>query len=211
MEQFLDKGDEDMKLIFLFLLEFFIGSIMFSYFIGVLMNKDIRNYGDGNPGAFNLGRASGFKFGVIGALLDFFKGLFPLILFTYNGYIKGWEIFIIGLAPILGHAFSPFLRFKGGKGIAVTFGVWSAVTFFEVAFIYAASLATLEILIRLFIKKITASEDAFITLLGLIIALVYMMIRGFGIEFISLLIVNFVIILFKSKKELLSLIHRPLS
>jgi acyl-phosphate glycerol 3-phosphate acyltransferase len=198
-----------MKVVILFVIEFFIGAMMFSYWIGLLMHKDIRAYGeDENPGAFNLGRAFGFKFGVLGALLDFLKGLFPLILFTYNGWIKGWEIFVVGIAPILGHAFSPFLKFKGGKGVAVTFGVWSALTFFEVSFIYAVVLATLEVSFRFFKKHITGKDDAFITVAGLIVPLIYMYFRGFGLEYSALLVANFLVILYKSRKEVVAFLKR---
>ncbi len=175
---------------------------MFSYWLGVLFKKDIRLFGDSNPGAFNLGRALGFKFGVIGALLDFFKGLFPLIVFVYHNYISGWEIFIVGIAPILGHAFSPFLKFKGGKGVAVTFGVWGALTFFEIPLVYGILLASFEIIIRFFKKKITSEDDAMITIIGLVCVFFYMLIRKFEIFYLFLLIVNFIVMSYKNLKEL---------
>ncbi|MGC8764539.1 MAG: glycerol-3-phosphate acyltransferase [Brevinematia bacterium] len=191
-----------MKTLILFLFEFFIGAMMFSYWIGALFNKDIRLFGDSNPGAFNLGRALGFRIGVIGALLDFFKGLFPLTIFTYHNYISGWEIFIIGLAPILGHAFSPFLKFKGGKGVAVTFGVWSALTFFEISLVYGILLALFEVGIRFFKKNITSEDDAVITIVGLLCVLVYMLLRKFEFYYLALLMVNFLVMSYKNIKEI---------
>lgn len=191
-----------MKTLILFLFEFFIGSMMFSYWIGVLFNKDIRLFGDSNPGAFNLGRALGLKAGIAGALLDFFKGLFPLIIFTYHNYISGWEIFFVGIAPILGHAFSPFLRFKGGKGVTVTFGVWAALTYFEIALVYGILLALFEVVIRFFKKNITSEDDAMITIIGLVFVFIYMLFRKFEVYYLFLLVANFLIMSYKNSTEI---------
>ncbi len=198
-----------MKVIIITLLEFFIGSLMFSYWIGLIFKKDIRLIAsDGNPGAFNLGKTLGFKFGVIGALLDFLKGFFPLILLRYYGFLNGWEIVLAGIAPILGHSFSPFLNFKGGKGVAVTFGVWSAITFFEVSLIYALILAFLEVIFRLFKKKVTSEIDSFVTLFGLVVCLLYMLFRNYEIYFLILLVLNFSVMFYKNKKEISFLLHK---
>jgi glycerol-3-phosphate acyltransferase PlsY len=107
------------------------GSLMFAYWIGRWrLGVDVRDYGpDRNPGAANLWRAAGsWRLGVPGALLDYAKALVPVALARYVGGIAGWELVPVALAPIAGHVFSPFLGFRGGKGVAATFGIWTALT-----------------------------------------------------------------------------------
>ncbi|MGC8721141.1 MAG: glycerol-3-phosphate acyltransferase [Caldisericaceae bacterium] len=127
-----------MKILYLFLIEFLSGSIMFSYFIGKIFGKDIRSFGDGNPGGFNLKKALGLKASLIGSLLDYSKGAFPLYYIINHYQLTEYQIAIIAIAPLLGHMFSPFLKFKGGKGVSVSFGIWTALTNFVVALFFAA-------------------------------------------------------------------------
>ena len=112
------------------LIGFALGSIPFSVLLGrALLGKDIRQYGDGNPGGTNVARASGNKLlGALAIILDMLKGAAPVALAHYVVGVAGWPLVPVMLAPILGHAYSPFLRFHGGKAIAVTFGVWTALT-----------------------------------------------------------------------------------
>jgi glycerol-3-phosphate acyltransferase PlsY len=111
------------------LIAFFSGALPFSIWVGKMaMGKDIRQFGDGNPGAFNVFRAGGKGWGWLAILLDGFKGAIPVGLANYWIGFEGWSLALIALAPILGHAYSPFLQFRGGKGLAVTFGVWTGLT-----------------------------------------------------------------------------------
>lgn len=113
-------------------LGFLAGALPFSVWIGRLaLGKDIRQYGDGNPGATNVFRAGGKRVGALAAVLDGFKGLLPVSIAAYGLGISGAALAAAALAPILGHAFSPFLRGRGGKAVAVTFGVWTALTLYE--------------------------------------------------------------------------------
>ncbi|MFC5528808.1 glycerol-3-phosphate acyltransferase [Cohnella yongneupensis] len=137
---------------------FLSGSLMFSYWLGLVLKKNITSVGDGNPGALNLWKASGMKFGLIGIVLDFMKGYAPVLLFM--DYADGYAIVPLALAPIAGHAFSPFLRGKGGKAIAVTFGVWSALTGFKASLVYAVTMAILVAIFRLLIKGAFPSRQA---------------------------------------------------
>lgn len=113
---------------------------MFSYIIGLILGKDIKNYGDGNPGGFNLWHAGGKVAGILGSLLDFLKGALPLYIIIKKGNLSPFEISIVAIAPLLGHIFSPLLKGKGGKGVATTFGIWVALTNFRIAVIYAIAL-----------------------------------------------------------------------
>jgi acyl-phosphate glycerol 3-phosphate acyltransferase len=155
--------------------EFLSGSLMFSYWLGLIANKNIKEIGDGNPGAANLWKAAGSKYGITGVLLDFLKGYFPLAFLIKNHFITGYEIIPVALAPIFGHAFSPFLKCQGGKAIAVTFGVWSALTNFKVSLIYAAILALLQIGGKFFYKKApsTPKRDGLQTTFGFILLGLY--------------------------------------
>ncbi|MDD5311596.1 MAG: glycerol-3-phosphate acyltransferase [Dehalococcoidia bacterium] len=102
-----------------------LGSLPFSYWIGrIFLRKDIRQFGDGAPGATNVARAGSKVLYIIAVLLDAFKGSVPVWLAQLLSGITGWELAVVAVCPVLGHAFSPFLRFKGGMGVATTFGVW---------------------------------------------------------------------------------------
>lgn len=111
---------------------FLCGSLPFSIWVGHLaLKRDIRAYGDGNPGATNVLRAGGKGWGALAAVLDAAKGFIPVGLAAYAAHFSGLELTAIALAPILGHAFSPLLRFKGGKAVGVTFGIWIGLTIWE--------------------------------------------------------------------------------
>ena len=115
------------------LIAFTAGSLPFSVWVGrFLLRKDITTYGDANPGATNVIRAGGKKIGALALLLDTLKALIPVGLAYYAAGIQGWGIVPIALAPIVGHAFSPFLGFHGGKAVATTLGTWMALTIWEV-------------------------------------------------------------------------------
>ena len=103
------------------ILAFFIGSIPTGY----LLNKysgygDIRKVGSGNIGATNVLRHSGKLLGLLTLLIDFGKGFAALV---YINYQFPDEIITIGSSVVLGHIFSPWLKFKGGKGVATMLGV----------------------------------------------------------------------------------------
>ena len=103
---------------------FGLGACPFSVWIGRwFLGKDIRDYGDGNPGAANVFRAGGHKAGYLAAILDIAKGVpFVVLAHSFFGLHEG-VVIGVALSAILGHAFSPFLGWRGGKAIAVTFGV----------------------------------------------------------------------------------------
>lgn len=113
------------------LVSFLIGSLPFSLWLVKFRNKNIRDYGDGNPGAFNAWKAGGYRIGIPALLLDYSKGVLPVGLGKAIFGFTGWDLVPVALAPILGHAFSPFLRFRGGKAVAATFGIWTGLTRWE--------------------------------------------------------------------------------
>lgn len=118
-----------LDLLFWTALAFFSGALPFSVWVGrLVLRTDIRQYGDHNPGASNVMRAGSKVWGFIAILLDGFKGAIPIWMAIGWGHVTGWPLAIVAIAPVLGHAYSPFLGFRGGKAIAVTFGIWSGLT-----------------------------------------------------------------------------------
>lgn len=118
---------------------FWLGACPFSVWIGRwVLGKDIRNYGDGNPGAANVFRAGGRKSGCLAVILDTAKGV-PFVTLAHSFF--GFPIvtvMAVAISAILGHAFSPLLRLKGGKSVAVTFGVLLALPQHEILITFAA-------------------------------------------------------------------------
>ena len=111
------------------LIGFLLGAIPFSVWLGrLVLRADIRGYGDGNPGGTNVIRAGNRGLGLVVIVLDMLKGVIPVALAYYVFKVDSWLMVPVMLAPIVGHAFSPFLGFRGGKALASTLGVWTALT-----------------------------------------------------------------------------------
>ncbi len=123
-----------MLLFALILLAFFCGSLPFSVWLGkLLLGLDVRKVGDGNPGAANAFRAGNKLVGLLVLLLDISKAAAPVGWAYYNLEIRGIPMVLIAIAPILGHAFSPFLGFRGGKALATALGVWIGLTIWKLS------------------------------------------------------------------------------
>lgn len=104
---------------------FFIGSINPATLLARALGRDLRASGSGNPGATNAGRVLGRKWGVLVLLLDVAKAWLPTVL-VLRSMGTGAAI-VAGTAVVLGHMFSPFLRGKGGKGVASALGALLAI------------------------------------------------------------------------------------
>lgn len=118
------------------LLAYLCGSLPFSVWLGKrFLRIDVRHIGDGNPGAANVLNAGSKLLGLLALMLDVSKAAVPVGLAYFNMGIRGVPMFLIAIAPILGHVFSPFLGFRGGKAISTALGVWIGLT------IWKASLA----------------------------------------------------------------------
>lgn len=109
------------------------GSVPFSVIIArYALRVDLRGVGDGNPGATNVLRAGGLRWGGLALALDFLKGAVPVGLAHFVGDVQGAPLVAVALAPVVGHAFSPWLRGHGGKAVAATFGIWAGLSFWYV-------------------------------------------------------------------------------
>jgi glycerol-3-phosphate acyltransferase PlsY len=127
---------------------------------------EIRSFGDGNPGAMNVLRAGGWKWFVPALLLEFLKGALPIALARWLGGLSGWALVLPALAAPLGHAFTPWLRFRGGKGLAVTFGVWCGLTEWRVPILLGGLFAVALRLFRSEEQAVRAGMLALDLLLG---------------------------------------------
>jgi glycerol-3-phosphate acyltransferase PlsY len=106
---------------------YLVGAIPFGLLFGkALGGVDVRAVGSRNIGATNVLRAAGKKAAILTLVADCLKGLFPVLLAAT--LFSGELISVLsGVAAILGHNFPVYLRFKGGKGVATSFGVVLAV------------------------------------------------------------------------------------
>jgi len=107
---------------------YLLGSIPFGLIIAKAHGKDLRSIGSGNIGATNLSRALGKKWAYFCFILDVAKGLGPTLVATKlvsspPGIAELFLWFGVGCAAVLGHIFSIYIKFKGGKGVATSFGV----------------------------------------------------------------------------------------
>jgi glycerol-3-phosphate acyltransferase PlsY len=120
------------------LVAFGCGSIPFGPIVARLRGIDLRTVGSGNIGATNVGRALGWKWGVLVYVLDAIKGAAPVLAAGAMAGILGkpadevapadmWWWLLMPIAAVLGHMFSPFVGFKGGKGVATGSGAMLAV------------------------------------------------------------------------------------
>jgi glycerol-3-phosphate acyltransferase PlsY len=173
---------------------FLSGSVPFSLLLGRLFARaDVRDYGDGNPGATNAWRAGGWPVGVAALLLDYVKGAVPVGLAHFVFSVSGWPLIPVALAPVLGHTFSPFLRLRGGKGVAVTFGIWTGLTLGEAPVL-------LGILLGIFFLIQTA--DAWAVILSMGVFLAHLVLRRADPILIAIWIGNVLILLWKHRTGL---------
>lgn len=98
----------------------------------LVTGRDVRDVGSGNIGAANASRAGGPKLGVAVALFDALKGVIPVAI-GLIAKLPHPALAVIALAAVLGHDFSLFLRFRGGKGVATTLGVMAILVPVETA------------------------------------------------------------------------------
>ena len=97
-----------------------LGAVNPAAIVARVFGVDLRATGSGNPGATNVGRALGARWGVVVGFLDVLKGFLPAWAF---GYLVGQTAGeVAGLAAVVGHITSPYLRGRGGKGVATTLG-----------------------------------------------------------------------------------------
>lgn len=111
------------------LASYLIGAIPTSHLVSrTFANIDLRQHGSGNLGATNLYRVLGWKYAIPVALFDIAKGVIPVVWFAPQASRSELYALACGVAAILGHVFSVFVHFKGGKGVATAAGVMLGMT-----------------------------------------------------------------------------------
>ncbi len=118
-----------MGVVLLVVFAYVFGSLLFGEILAKLKGVDLRSVGSGNVGATNVSRALGKKFGLLVFFLDMLKGFIPTSIAISIYGIDSWAVFFVGVASVVGHMFSVFSNFSGGKGVATAFGVLVAISF----------------------------------------------------------------------------------
>jgi len=143
-------------LLIIIVLAYLCGSIPTGVILTKRLGLDIRQMGSGNVGATNVARSAGKKVGLFTLLGDIAKGLIPVLLVRFLD-LGETALACAAVAALLGHIFSPFLGFSGGKGVATGFGVLLGV-------------APLIILLSLFLFMATFAVSRIVSLSSLIAA-----------------------------------------
>jgi glycerol-3-phosphate acyltransferase PlsY len=172
------------------------GSLMFSHWLVRLRGADVRRVGDGNPGPANAFKAGGVGVGIAALWLDFLKGAVPVAVARWGLHIDGWWLVPVIVAPVIGHAFSPFLGFKGGKAVDVTVGVWCGITLWEAPCLLGAVLLLGKYVFR-------AKNDAWIVMAGLAALLVCIVLRWHSPVLVVAAAGNAAVVAFKHRRLLL--------
>jgi len=169
---------------------FGLGACPFSVWIGHwFLGKDIRDYGDGNPGAANVFRAGGRKSGFLAVFLDTAKGV-PFVFLAHSSFeLPQAAVLGVAMSAILGHAFSPLLQLKGGKAVAVTFGVILALPQHDILFALAGAM---------FLGFLFIAIDAWIVIFGAAASAAYVLVTREGswetffmLSVLALLVIKF--------------------
>ena len=143
------------------------GSVSTATIVARRRGVDLRTVGSGNPGATNVGRALGRRTGVVVALLDVAKGALPAAGFGAVDHRAG---LVAGVAAVLGHVTSPFLRGRGGRGVATAAGavigshpLWAPVVLLVWAVVVLLSrwvaLASICAALSVLVVALVAGED----------------------------------------------------
>lgn len=173
------------------ILSYFLGNVNFAILISKIKNKDIRKQGSGNPGTLNMSRTFGLKIGILTLFLDVLKGAVP----TFLGWIIFKDVYVsgtnfvaadlakisFGFCAVMGHIYPVLMKFKGGKGIASTIGVfvtalatsglaWAAIAFMAivaaVAFIYFTEFGAMGSFIAITPSAVGFSVYLYVTYVG---------------------------------------------
>jgi glycerol-3-phosphate acyltransferase PlsY len=180
----------------IYIISYFVGAIPFGYLIAKRKGIDIMSVGSGNAGATNVLRTLGRGPGLFVFFLDTLKGLLPCIL-AYQVTHSRELTLLCGFCAILGHCMSPFLKFKGGKGVSTGLGVLLASS--PIVGIGALLTFLIVVLITRFVS------------LGSILSAIAMMILGVVVDGSWLAITAYSLvaafIIYKHRSNIVRLLH----
>jgi len=159
--------------VIIILLAFLLGSCPFSVWIGrAFLHTDIREYGDGNPGSMNVFRTGRVIWGIIAMLADILKGMPAIFIASLLFSLPQPVLYLAALAAIIGHAYSPFLGFKGGKALAVFGGTLIALSQWDMLVLLA---------VLLIIGAMLFINDAWTVLISIAGTFIYLLLIRAGI------------------------------
>ena len=113
---------------------YLIGAIPFGFLIGKMRGVDVRTVGSKNIGATNVFRTVGKKWGLLAFFCDVMKGFLPTLLAQHFVAVPHLPL-CVAIACVVGHMLTPFMKFKGGKGVATAFGVFASHVWYGIRFI----------------------------------------------------------------------------
>ncbi|MHC4913368.1 MAG: glycerol-3-phosphate 1-O-acyltransferase PlsY [Planctomycetota bacterium] len=167
-----------MSFTFIVIGAYLLGSVPFGLIIAMAHGKDLRTIGSGNIGATNLSRALGKKWAYLCFCLDVVKGLAPVLAATFilssPPAVKDLFLWLaVGCAAVLGHIFPVYVRFRGGKGVATSFGVALGLwPYYTICSVFALAVWVSTVLIWRYISL--ASIAASITFpIALVLAIMF--------------------------------------
>lgn len=177
-----------------------IGAFPSAHIISSLQGVDIKKTGSGNAGATNVLRSVGWKSGVTVMILDVVKGILPFWFYPYfqvDAVIlqAEWIPMLGGFLAVLGHIFNPFMKFNGGKGIATSVGLY--LYLLPIPCLMSAVVGA----VILYWKKI-ASLGSIVGFFFLPIFYIVYTWEGFSPKILSLVIVNFFLVLFTHRQNI---------
>lgn len=191
-------------------LSFLFGAIPFGVIFGSLLGKkDVRSIGSGNVGTLNVIRNLGLALGILTFVFDAGKGALFAYLYSQPGWlsilsdygqptqvIEAHCVWLIGLSAVLGHCYSPFLKGKGGKGVATTFGAFGYISW-QVTVFGAAVFALV-----FWVKK-TGSTSSLLAILSMFIVYWVTQDCGYFESFTMTFWISFIVLRHETNIELL--------
>jgi len=173
---------------------YLLGSVPTGLLLARAMGVDIRKTGSGNIGATNVYRTMGRQVGILTLVGDCLKGLIPVLVAKWLGFSTAW-IAVIGLAAFLGHVYTVFLGFKGGKGVATALGVFLGTS-------------PLSILYALVLFVLVLYKWRFVSLASIVAAAaipVIVWLNGCSVELAAMTVVIAAIVVYRHRENIMRL------
>ncbi len=174
------------------LIGYLLGSVIFGEVVAKFKGVNLREVGSGNVGATNVSRALGKGYGLLVLVLDLLKGFIPVFFFLKVSSLENPFAFAVILAPVLGHLYPIFFNFKGGKGVATSFGVLLALS------LKVALLSFLVFLLVLVLTRIVSLSSLSASLGALVLTLS----QSYPTQVIFALLILCVLIFYRHKDNL---------
>ena len=183
-----------MKYILWLALSYLIGSVPFGLAVAKGLGRmDPREHGSGNVGATNVARVCGAGCGALTLALDMAKGVVPVAVAMAIS-TSPWYISLVALAAVLGHVFSAYLQFRGGKAVATTIGVFLPLALWQTL-----------LAVVLLVAVVAASGYMSLGSLALVTALPALLLIFWRIEYLPLALVVMVIVYWRHKDNIVRL------